>query len=311
MVDQSSLSQKRIAVLMGGESAEREISLLTGENVLRVLLDNGYDAHAFDVTPDLSANLIQQKIDLVYIALHGKYGEDGCIQGLLEILKIPYTGSGVLASALAMNKVMTKRVLASLKLPTPEWRYPATFERVKELGFPLVIKPHSEGSSVGLTILENGTDVTLREAITRAGGADCAFAERYIPGRELSVAVLGRGDAAKALGTVEIRPAGKGIYDYEAKYKRNDTQYSIPAPLPAGISERCKALAVSVHQLFHCRGVSRIDLRWNESDSPTLLEVNTLPGMTATSLVPKIAAHEGISYLDLVRQILAEAALGV
>lgn len=297
------LKDKLIGVLMGGLSAEREISLQTGGAVLETLKRRGYQAVEVDVDGHVCQRLARAGVEVCFIALHGTYGEDGCIQGLLETLRIPYTGSGVLASAMAMDKLTTKRLLDWAGVPTPEWRYPATPEASSELGLPLVIKPRQEGSSVGLTVVRQQGELAV--ALERGGDA---LAERFIPGLELSVGVLGRGAAARCLGSVEIRPA-EGLYDYEAKYAREDTEYLAPAPVPQEIARQMEDEALQVHRLLGCSGGTRIDFRWQEHSAPQVLELNTIPGMTSHSLLPKVAALQGMSYDDLVEAIVLDSGL--
>ncbi|MFH1130432.1 MAG: D-alanine--D-alanine ligase, partial [Pseudomonadota bacterium] len=238
--------------------------------------------------------------------LHGRYGEDGCIQGLLELLNIPYTGAGVLASALAMDKVIAKQLFQNAGLPTPPWIVIQRnqVEQAKKLGFPLVVKPRSEGSSVGLAVVHSEEE--LEAAVCKR--TQDILVEKYIPGRELSVAVLGDGAKSRCLGTVEIKPSS-GLYDYQSKYEKGDTKYLVPAPLPENIVQRIEEIAVAAHSLLGCCGATRADFRWDGQDEPMLLEVNTLPGMTGSSLLPKIAARAGLSYEDLVERITCEAAV--
>lgn len=297
--------EKRVGVLMGGLSAERDISHQTGQAILHSLTKQGFRAVAIEVGTDLCETVRISPIDVAFIALHGRYGEDGCIQGLLESLKIPYTGSGVLASAIAMDKLFSKRFFEFAGLPTPPWCFPATEEAARRLKGPYVIKPRSEGSSVGVAIVHE-----LGELSMKVSEPEQFLVESYISGRELSVAVMGKGSSAEALGTVEIR-AASGFYDYEAKYIRDDTQYLVPAPISTEIQARVSDIALKAHRLLECSGVTRADFRWDESSNqePLLLELNTLPGMTDHSLVPKIAAHAGISFDLLVERVLTEARL--
>jgi D-alanine-D-alanine ligase len=205
-MNRDALKQKRIGVLMGGTSAEREISIETGTAVCDALRDRGYQVLPLDVGADICQQLTQQRVEVAFVALHGRFGEDGCVQGLLELQRIPYTGSGVLASALAMDKVLTKRLLFGAGLPTPPWDYPAALDSAAALGLPLVIKPRAEGSSVGITIATN--EAELKQLLDEAGPQNGLIAERHVGGHELTVAVLGHGDQARALGTLEIRTAG-------------------------------------------------------------------------------------------------------
>ena len=297
-----------VAVLCGGRSSEREISLQSGRAVLGALRSAGHRVVEIDVGHDICAQLSAAKPDVAFIALHGAWGEDGCIQGALELLGIPYTGSGVRASAIALDKVTTKRLFVAAELPTPAWRYPARAEDIAELGLPLVLKPPTEGSSVGLEIVSEAD--RAKELLLAAPGV--LMAEAYVPGRELTVAVLGSGSEARVLGVLEVC-AASGNYDYDAKYLRDDTRYLVPAPIPAAVEGRVGNLALEAHRLLGCAGASRVDFRWDgeRGREPMLLEVNTLPGMTDHSLLPKIAAHAGLSYLQLVEALLSDARLHV
>jgi D-alanine-D-alanine ligase len=305
-MSKNGLRSKRIGVLLGGLSAEREVSLQSGSAILRALQARGYQAVPIDVDELVCRQLIAANVEVAFLGLHGRWGEDGCMQGMLEAMRIPYTGSGVLASALAMDNVVSKRLFAIAGLPTASWGYPATPETVLELGLPAVIKPRREGSSVGLSVVRAADQIV--PAIERAGGSAAALVERYIAGRELSVAVLGEQEAARVLGSVEIRPA-EGLYDYEAKYNRDDTQYVVPAPVPEATARRIAELALAVHRLLECSGATRTDFLWDGQDDPVVLEINTLPGMTSHSLLPKIAAHAGMSYDDLVEAMAQDAGL--
>jgi D-alanine-D-alanine ligase len=298
-----SLKQQRIGVLMGGPSSEREVSLNTGRGVHAALVGLGYDAVAVDWTGDLAAQLRAAGVAVVWNALHGTFGEDGAVQGLCEVLGLPYTGSGVTASAVAMDKVLSKRLFAAAGLAVPEWRLVATPADCAPLGLPCVVKPSREGSSVGVTIVHRADE--LAPAI--AAAARChgeVLCERYIKSREVQVGIL---DDAP-LGTVEVRPAVE-FYDYAAKYQRSDTQYLCPAPLPPADEAALRTLGLKAHQALGCTSYSRVDFLVPESGAPCLLEVNTLPGMTATSLIPKMGAQAGLSYAALCERILVGARL--
>lgn len=298
--------QRRIGVLMGGLSSEREVSLESGKGVLAALCERGYQAFAIDWIEGMSlaGELAEHDVAVVWNALHGTYGEDGAVQGLLTCLRLPYTGSGILASALAMDKVASKRIFDSKGVPTPSWRIvppDATAASLDDLDLPLVIKPALEGSSVGVSIVRDRGEVTgALELVRRHRGP--TLVEAYIPGAEICFGIL----AEEVLGSIEIRPT-TAFYDYDAKYRRDDTQYIVPAPLPAESLRRAEAAALAAHQALGCSGYSRVDLRVTPAGEPFLLEVNTLPGMTSHSLIPKIAAHRGISYADLCERILALA----
>ena len=291
---------------MGGLSSEREVSLESGAGVLEALMERGYDAVAIDWQEGmwLPNELEENDIEVVWIALHGTYGEDGAVQGLLGCLGLPYTGSGILASALAMDKVASKRIFESNAVPTPRWRIvpPDAGPNVAEdFALSLVVKPALEGSSVGVSIVRDRRELPAALELARRHRGPTLI-EAYVPGAEVCVGVLDE----EVLGSIEIRPA-TGFYDYDAKYKRNDTQYLVPAPLPGATLQRVEAAALAAHRALGCSGYSRVDLRVDESGAPFLLEVNTLPGMTSHSLIPKIAAHRGITYADLCERILSLA----
>lgn len=303
---------KRVAVLMGGLSAEREVSLNTGVGVLAALQEKSWDAIGLDWKDGTSlAKLLETSgAHVVWNALHGTWGEDGAVQGLCACLQLPCTGSGILASALAMDKVMSKRIFESNGVPTPRWRLlahdgpadgsdaPAVLE---DFAVPCVVKPANEGSSVGVSIVEDRAQLAAATATARKyHGA--VIAEDYIAGTEVFVGILD----GRVLGSVEVRPATK-FYDYEAKYKRNDTTYLIPPELPPDIIARCEKYALAAYNALGCSGHARPDLRINASGEAFVLEVNTLPGMTKTSLLPKIAKSIGIDYATLCEQILASA----
>jgi D-alanine-D-alanine ligase len=291
---------------MGGLSSEREVSLESGAGVVEALMERGYDTVAIDWQEGmwLPNELEENDIEVVWNALHGTFGEDGAVQGLLACLGLPYTGSGILASALAMDKVASKRIFESNGVPTPRWRIvppEASVVFVEDFALPLVVKPSLEGSSVGVSIVRE--QPALAEALELARGhRGPTLVESYVSGAEVCVGILDD----EVLGTIEIRPAS-GFYDYDAKYKRDDTQYLMPAPLPGPTVQRIEVAALAAHRALGCSGYSRVDLRVDESGAPFLLEVNTLPGMTSHSLIPKIAAHRGISYADLCERILSLA----
>ncbi|MCB9557867.1 MAG: D-alanine--D-alanine ligase [Deltaproteobacteria bacterium] len=298
----SNIERRHVGVLLGGRSAERDVSLQTGQAVVEVLRKSGVQVSSIDVDLDVAERIKALSIDVAFIALHGRFGEDGCIQGLLESLRIPYTGSGVLASAMAMDKVTSKRLFDAAGLATARWAFGGGAE---QLPLPVIVKPRAEGSSVGLELVDSAE----RLAVVLADNPEL-LVEEYIPGRELSVAVIGKRPAVELLGpAIEVKPA-EGIYDYAAKYERDDTIYIVDPDLPPPVRERMEHLAIAAHQLLECCGVSRIDFRYDEdTDRLVLLEINTLPGLTSHSLVPKIAAHAGISYTDLVLRIIDQAGL--
>jgi D-alanine-D-alanine ligase len=285
---------RHVAVLMGGWSAEREVSLVSGASVARALSNAGYRVTSIDVQRDAGSLLtrLYPRPDVVFNALHGRFGEDGCIQGLLNILDIPYTHSGLLASALAMDKPMAKRVFAAIDLPCAEH---VVVDRDQLAGGevmarPYVIKPLNEGSSVGVHIVREGDNFDPVEE-WRFGRN--VMVERFIPGRELTVAVMGD----RPLAVTEIT-THRGFYDYDAKYADRGSRHVVPAPIPDEHYERAMDIALRAHQVIGCRGVSRADMRY-DGDGIFLLEVNTQPGMTPTSLVPEQAAYVDISFQDL------------
>jgi D-alanine-D-alanine ligase len=304
----------KVGVLFGGRSAEREISLISGSGVLQALKSKGIDAHPFDPAERSLAELAAENFDRVFIALHGRYGEDGTLQGALELLGIPYTGSGVMASSVGMDKVTTKIVWLAAGVPTPKYITIAAGADVDadaivaELGLPLIVKPPLEGSTIGITKVTDAAG--LQAAVDLARQYDkVVLVEQFIQGREFSVPVLGSGDTARALPIVEI-VAPEGNYDYQNKYFTDDTKYHCPAPLDAATTAAIQAHVVNAYRALGCEGWSRIDVLLRESDNaPFLLEVNTSPGMTTHSLVPMAARAEGTSYEDLCVDILRSASL--
>jgi D-alanine-D-alanine ligase len=293
----------RVAVLMGGRSAEREVSLNTGEQVVAALLQRGADAFPIDTAqPSFIDELRASKPDVVFICLHGRYGEDGTVQGLLELLDLPYVGSGVLASALAMDKVASKHVFSACGVPTPpyvvvrEGRPWSDDEVVDAVGPRCVVKPASEGSAIGVTIVHDPSE--LAPAIEEAFRHDSVvLVERFIEGTEVTVGVLGV-DPPFALPTLEIVPAHE-FYDYESKYVPGMSRHIIPARVPEEARELCAELAVAAHEALGCRGVSRTDIIVEPSGEAWVLEVNTIPGMTRTSLLPDAARAAGIEFPEL------------
>ena len=302
---------KHVAVLMGGWSAEREISLRSGKACADALERSGYQVSRIDVDRDVAATLRARKPDVALNVLHGRPGEDGTLQGLLEVLGIPYSHSGVLASALAMKKDIAKSVLKSAGVPVPGGVVAARKEAAKRhlLPPPYVIKPVAEGSSVGVFIVREDHKHPPQE-LTRADWAfgDQILVEPYIPGKELTCAVMGD----RALGVIEIVPTVK-FYDYEAKYAPGGSKHLLPAPIAADVYREVQRLALAAHRALGCRGVTRSDFRFDDSLGAAkglfCLEVNTQPGMTETSLVPELAAHAGISFEDLVKWMVKDASL--
>lgn len=303
----------KVAVLYGGKSAEREVSIMSGEGVCQALIKKGVDAHLFDTgTKDL-CQLASQGFDAAFIALHGRYGEDGTIQGALELIQIPYTGSGPMASSLSMDKQMTKKIWHFEGLPTPT-SMPITHETdlgelVEKLGLPLIIKPAREGSTIGITKVESMEQ--LKPACDLALDYDnSAMAEKFIKGRELTVPLIGSGKNAKALPIIEII-APDGNYDYEHKYISNDTQYICPADLDETLTKQIQDIALQSYLTLDCDGWARADLMLDENNKPWLLEINTSPGMTSHSLVPMSAKAVGMDYETLCLEILKLASCKV
>ena len=306
----------KVAVLMGGHSAEREVSLMSGGGVLQALQSRGVDAHAFDPAQRDLSELQREGFQRCFIALHGRFGEDGTVQGALELLGIPYTGSGVMASAISIDKVMTKRVWLAEGLPTPKYRLlrrgSYTREQViavpDDLGLPLIVKPAREGSSIGVAKVEGYSDMAAAVQASSLLDAD-VLCEQFIAGDEVTCPVMGSGDTARALPVIRI-VAPEGNYDYQNKYFTDDTQYIVPCGLPAGEEEAIQDLVVKAYRVLGCRGWGRIDVMIDAATrQPYLLEINTSPGMTSHSLVPMSARAAGISYEELCLQLLAGAEL--
>jgi len=306
----------KVAVLMGGSSAEREISMLSGKGVLEALQSQGVDAQAFDPAERDLVELKRDGFARCFIALHGRHGEDGTVQGALELLRIPYTGSGVMASAIAMDKVMTKRVWIAEGLPTPRYvtlpREAQGRERLRtvpdELGLPLIVKPPHEGSSIGVTKVVGYSQ--MQDAVALAAKYDAeVLCEEFIEGEELTCPVLGKGEDAVALPVVRI-VAPEGAYDYQNKYFTDVVNYLVPSGLPAAEEAAIQAIVLQAYRTLGCRGWGRADLMVRATDrKPFLLEMNTSPGMTGHSLVPMSARAAGISYEQLCLRLLADAAL--
>ncbi len=296
--------QQHIAVLMGGLSSERDVSLSSGNAVAEALTTLGYRVSEIDVGRDVAAVLAELAPDVVFNALHGTYGEDGCIQGVLEFLQIPYTHSGVTAAAVAMEKPLAKRVFAQSEIRCAPGKVVTAEEALAEdvLPRPYVLKPTNDGSSVNVFIVRENADTPFSKESFTPG--ELLLAERYIPGMELSVAVL----QDKPLGVIEIRPK-EGFYNYANKYTKGMTEYIMPAPVSDTIYTEAMEMAAKAHHALGCRGVSRADIRYDKQGDGQLymLEVNTHPGMTPLSLVPQIAAHTGITFPDLVDILVKEA----
>jgi len=302
----------KVAVLMGGTSSEREVSLMSGGGVLQALRARGVDAHAFDPAHSDLSELKSHGYSRCFIALHGRHGEDGTVQGALELLGIPYTGPGVMASAIAMDKIMTKRIWRFEGLSTPDWRLVSssaeTAQAFQELGAPMIVKPSREGSTIGLTKVTSLGQ--CEQAYRLAAQHDPeVLCEQFIDGLETTCPVLGQGAGAHALPVIRIE-APQGNYDYQNKYFTDVTQYHCPSGLPEAEERAIQQLVVRAYQTLGCRGWARADIMIRASDrKPFLLEINTSPGMTGHSLVPMSARAAGTSYQDLCLRILADASL--
>jgi len=300
----------KVAVLMGGPSAEREISFLSGKAVLKALIEKGIDAHAFDPAEQDVWTLKRERFDRVFIALHGRFGEDGTVQGALETLKIPYTGSGVMASALAMDKWRTKLVWQATGIPTPRYQVVTAatdwMRTVAELGLPLIVKPAREGSTIGITKVGTVDHGELALAYGEAAKHDdLVLIEEFVAGTELTVGIL----AGRALPLIRIE-APHGNYDYHAKYFSDETKYFCPCGLPDAVEREIQAASVAAFDIVGCTGWGRLDLILRADGSYSFLEVNTSPGMTGHSLVPMAAKQAGISFPELCVAILRSAHVG-
>ncbi|MEJ8835099.1 D-alanine--D-alanine ligase [Ramlibacter sp. AN1133] len=306
----------KVAVLMGGKSAEREVSLMSGSGVLKALQSKGVDAHAFDPAERDLVELKRKNFRRCFIALHGRFGEDGTVQGALELLGIPYTGSGVMASAISIDKTMTKRVWLAEGIPTPKYTLlkRGAYQREEvvkipdDLGLPLIVKPAREGSSIGVAKVQGYSEMLA--AVDAAAALDTdVLCEQFIAGDEVTCPILGTGDSARALPVIRI-VAPEGNYDYQNKYFTDDTKYLVPCGLPEGEEAAIQEIVVKAYRVLGCRGWGRIDVMIDAGTrKPSLLEINTSPGMTGHSLVPMSARAAGISYEDLCLQLLADAAL--
>ncbi len=304
----------KVGVLFGGRSAERDVSIMSGTGVLAALKNRGVDAHGFDTAERSLAELAAEKFDRVFIALHGRYGEDGSLQGALEQLGIPYTGSGVMASSIAMDKICTKKICLFHGLTTPAYRAVDAdsdlSKLVQELGLPMIVKPPHEGSTIGITKVNQASELAHAVAVAAQFDEEI-LVEEFISGRELTVAVLGRGATAYALPLIEIR-APEGNYDYQNKYFTDDTKYLCPAPIDAVMTQTIQDMCVAAYRAVGCEGWARIDVILREHDQkPFLIEVNTSPGMTGHSLVPMAAKEAGMSYEEVCVAILRTARLKI
>lgn len=305
VVSSNEMKQKKIGVLMGGLSAEREISLKTGNAILTALKDQGYQAVKIEVDHAIAATLLEERIAVAFIALHGPWGEDGSIQGLLEMMGIPYTGSSVLASALAMHKVMAKKIFCYHNLPTPPFQvvHQGDDHQALALTLPVVVKPVCGGSTIGTTIVQRRED--LEEALRCAAEYEPdILIEQFVDGVDITVGVLN----GKALPIVEMVPKS-GFYDFRSKYTPGQTEYIVPARLSAETTSTAQRMAVAAYQALQCAGAARVDFRLDRAGALNILEVNTIPGLTATSLLPMAAAKAGIDFSTLVAQMLGTARL--
>src|SRR4030043_569043 len=310
MKDQS-LKKKKVAVMMGGLSREREISLKTGKAILKALTEKGYTVTAIDVGEDIGEKLVRGKIECVFLALHGRFGEDGTIQGMLELMRIPYTGSDVLASALAMHKIMAKKFFLCEKIPTPRFEV-LQREEIKKglqkkisLPLPVVVKPAREGSTIGISIVRKEEE--LLSAFKKAVEYDEEILiEEFMKGKEITVGIL----EDIPLPMIEIVPK-RGFYDFHSKYTKGETQYILPARISREKYLYAQEISLKAFQTLGCSGVTRIDLMTDENENPFVIDVNTMPGMTETSLLPKAASYAGIPFEDLVERILLGASLKI
>lgn len=304
-----SFKNKKIGVMMGGLSREREISLRTGKAILKALQEKGYKAYPIFVDQNIVETLLKERIEVAFIALHGRYGEDGTIQGMLELMRIPYTGSGVLASALSLHKIMAKKIFISEGIPTPPFEElrKDDIDRKMEKDFllvpPLVVKPAREGSTIGVTIVRSKEE--LIPALREAGNYDEEILiEKYISGKEITVGILGE----IPLPIIEIVPKS-GFYDFHSKYTKGETQYIMPARIPREKYLYAQEISLKAFKALGCSGFARVDLVTDEEGNPFVIDVNTMPGMTETSLFPKAAEFAGIQFGELVERILLGASL--
>lgn len=297
------ITDKKIGVLMGGTSFEREISLNSGAAVYKNLLDIGYNVISIDVGRDIPFVLREKEVEFAFIVLHGGYGENGTIQGLLEVMGIPYTGSGVIASALAMDKIASKKIFMYHKLPIPAFQIftnnLSSFNEIRvDFSLPWVVKPAYEGSSIGVSIVRQKAQA--EEALKHAFCySNTVIVEKYIQGQEVQIGILGN----KALGGVEVRPSAE-FYNYEAKYTSGLTDYIIPPKVRLDVYQKAEQIALQAHNALGCSGVTRVDLIIDETGNTYLLEVNTIPGLTETSLIPKIAAHAGMTFTRILEEMI-------
>jgi D-alanine-D-alanine ligase len=306
----------KIAVLMGGRSLERSVSLKSGKRVARALESRGYEVISLDVDETLVPRILSDKPDLVYIALHGKYGEDGTIQELLDIIDVPYTGPGPMPSMIGFNKVLSKELFRAHGIPTPRYYTlsSSTLEEMgasellgyawEKLGAPLVVKPAAQGSALGVRIVEKWEDLS-GALVAALGYDDRVILEEYIKGREVAVSVIGT-ETPETLPVVEVVP-GSGFFDFESRYTPGETDYFIPARLDPGVTAEVERIALATHELLRCKGLSRVDIIVGDDNVPYVLELNISPGMTETSLLPLAAEAAGMPFEDLVEKLVAFA----
>ncbi len=304
------LRKRKIGVLMGGWSSEREISLLSGQRVLNSLKGQGFQAVGVDISRNFTDQIKRAKIDLAFVILHGRPGEDGTIQGYLDLLGVPYTGSGVTASAICIDKVVSKMLFERVGIPTPPYFVIETgadvaaivAEAEKQFGYPMIAKPRAEGSSVGIELLEGRRGAVERCERVRRGFGDILL-EQFVPGMIATVGIL----VEEPLPILELVPRQQAFYDYDAKYTRGETEFVLPARLDPKVADKIKELALKAHKLMGCSGFSRVDLVVKQGKLPYFLEINTLPGLTDISDFPAEAEHAGISYDEMIFRILADA----
>ncbi|MCS7215667.1 MAG: D-alanine--D-alanine ligase [Thermodesulfovibrio sp.] len=288
----------KVGVIAGGTSSEREVSLKSGQAVFRALKELGYNVVFIDAGVNLCEKIKMEKIDIAFLVLHGGWGENGSVQGMLEVMGIPYTGSGVLSSAMAMDKEVTKKIFIYHGIPVPPFKIFYKGESFEPDFLPCVVKPAEEGSSIGVNIVENETEFeyAVNEAFKYG---ERIIIEKYIEGKEIHIGVLGD----RVLGGVEVRPK-KGFYSYEAKYTKGLTEYILPPEIDSVLYEKLKELGLKAHRALNCSGATRVDMIVDSQGNPYVLEVNTIPGMTETSLLPKIASLAGYDFKGLVKEIL-------
>jgi len=296
------MKDKKIGVLMGGKSSEREISLKSGNAVLQSLLKSGHKAVGIDVNTDLVDRLQKEKVEVAFIVLHGKWGEDGTVQGLLEMVGIPYTGSGVPGSSISLDKVLMKLILNGLRIPTPAYIICDGVKKTPKFAVPFVVKPASEGSSIGISIVRKRGEAA--KAIEHALTHDKkVLIERYIEGNEITVGIVNR----EILPVVQVKPL-KGFYDFESKYTKGMTEYIVPARITKPVEKKARGFASEVYKAFELSGCARVDMIV-DNGVPQVIDINTSPGMTETSLVPKAWAHLGKTFDELVEEIVRGASL--